>query len=387
MKERTPKRSQMSFWDHVERFYDSILKDETTVRRPKDIRPTISYIRAVLEPNWPDALSRTHPLSQRLTMSSTQNDSWLEQFVSKIKAVQEIPNHDDVLKRLAQPAEYLGARFELDGALAFALNHFAVSFIKKADNRTPDLEIKTESSEYAVEVTSLNDSREFDRIDRISTHASFQVFKQKEGLVSGGVVINAPRSEEDLTKVLEEIDKTISNAIRTGYARMNIPGTAILYFAKPEFESSIPSDSRNQYRYGKLASPEVEDRIIRKIREKWYQIEQQGRPGLLLINTGYLGPDEIDTLFANTWDNVSVALSVYPRISALGVSCPKPLLSVPLRYAEANDKVSFSATIAAGENRNFYFWKNKHADVEVSPRVFEAFRNYATNLKSLASVS
>src|SRR5579871_5360475 len=103
----------MSFWDHVERFHDSILKDEDTVRRPKDIRPTINYIRTVLEPNWPDGLSRTHPLYQRLTMSSTQNDSWLEEFVNKVRAVQEISNHDDVLKRLAQPAEYLGACFEL----------------------------------------------------------------------------------------------------------------------------------------------------------------------------------------------------------------------------------------------------------------------------------
>jgi hypothetical protein len=375
----------MTFWDQAEGFRNSILKGDSALRRPRDIRPSISYLRKTLEPNWRDNLSRNHPLSQHLMMSSNQNDLWLEQFAHKVQAVQEVPNHENLVTRLAHPAEYLGAHFELDAALAFLLNGFRVEFIKQSATPTADFQAKKESYGYLVEVTSLNSSHEFERIDRISTYASFQAFKVKENLVSGGIVISAPKSEEALTRIFGAIDGAISEAATKGYARLNLPGVATLYFAKQDSANKIPDDSRNQFRFGKIRSPDTEDRIIAKIREKWDQLGREDSPGVLLINTGFLGPSEMDTLFANSWDSVAVSLSVYPGISSLGVSCPVPILSSPLPYSANGNKISFGSAVATAEYRNYYFWKNKHADVEASPYVFETFLNYASNLKSLDS--
>jgi len=294
-----------------------------------------------------------------------------------------MPNHEEVLKRLAQPAEYTGAYFELDTALAFQLERFEVKFVSKTSTPTTDLEVSRDSDSYAIEVTSLNSSRAFEKMDRITTYASFQAFKQKQNLVRGGVVLKTPKSEEELGKIFQEIDTAILQAERTGYARMNRPGNAILYFAKPDLEHKIPDDCRNQFRFGNIASPDTEQKIIKKIDEKWKQLGEQDRPGFLIVNTGFIGVEEMDSIFSNSWDNIAIALSVYPKIACLCVSCPIGLLNAPKPYFEGGNKISFGCGVAKSEYRNFYFWKNKHADSQTSPHLFEAFRNYASNLKSL----
>jgi len=193
--------------------------------------------------------------------SYSPNDEWLEQFACKVRALLKIPNHTDVVKRLAQPSEYMGALFELDAALALSVSQFEVTFVRKGAIPSIDM-LALKDSTCAVEVTSLNSSRAFERMDRIASHASFQTFKMKENLVSGGVVIQAPNREADLIEVFQEIDVTIARAIESGYERMNIPGTATLYFAKAESIDKIPQDCRNQFRFGKLVERDIQDRIM-----------------------------------------------------------------------------------------------------------------------------
>lgn len=373
----------VKFWDSICEFHEACVRDNPTDDR--GLR-AVRFIRSMLEEHWSSEPVARHPLIQRLSWASSQNNAWLDLHARKLGAAARVPGFSLVCPRLGHPAEYLAAMAEVEVALKLSVSGHEVSFVARARDPTPDLVAILESSSFNVEVSYLNPPDEERRIQQLFSEIITVGMMLK--VSTGGPISRAPSAKE-LTEFMARVRAAAEQSkSEQRVVRVNKPGLATVYLAPHHLVNEMPEDSRHSFRIVPPTRWPIERQIGRKIEEKAAALSSNGRSGLLVIYSGMVGLAEATKLFEEPADDVFAVLASYPRIAGL-------VLAVPMRYTpEAGDEPTRSnehrtlvtRRSSTDEREVSVVWRNPHADKPLPDSVVAALEAYPDRMLALPSV-
>lgn len=337
-------------------------------------------------------LPKDHPLTNRFFVGAEFNYQWLIQYAKKIKTATSIPGFSEVAPRLTKTKSFLSANSEIEIALKFHLAGLTISFIPTDSNKqTPDLLLDIKDRQFTVEISSLNPPTQ--DTNMWSLHSGVTQLTIGKGLSAGGFINKIPTPkvlERILGKVEEKIDEII---VTKEFVKINEPSYATIYLAPRDKINDIPEGSRGIFRVAQSYPRTTQEKIGRKLKNKYGQLFSSENPTILFLYSQYLENEELYDLFETVVDNMDVILPSYPKL--IGVVLIVPHLGIEVISGMSSslitetreNKVYFESEIGKGQYESILLWKNLHSDYIFPTEIVEAIKQYSYNLGKLEKIN
>lgn len=377
----------MKYWDWILDAQERMTKSYPSGEKGLT---AINFIRNFFEKMGADKLDRYHPLHYRLTSGAEPNYLWLIQYAQKLHTASMIPGFEQIVKRLSDPETYLSVNNEIEVSLKMYLAGLNVSFVPTSNvHPTPDLLVKMPDKEITIEVSSLNPSNEEEYLQTLQTRLIMLILKHR--LVYGALV-NRVSDKPTLERILTEVEAAIENILETNKTeKVNIPGVITIYLAPPEKIDDIPEECKNSSYYVQPPRRSLEDKIKRKINEKYSQLTLAGEAGLLYLYTQMIPIERIFQQFEKPFDQLNIVLASYPKLSGLILTRPHFEIEriVMMKYDMLKSKTKKGKAYIETEAGAFQYestltWDNEYANQSFPQQIIEAIKNYQNNLEKLS---
>lgn len=374
----------MAFWDWVEHFRETILRDHPSVST-KAAYLAVKYLRSILEPNWIEAESGKHPLMQRLRYSAEPNDLWLDQFARKIAALKQIDGSGSIIARLARWNQFSGARYEMDVCLMMLLAGFKPELVQPTPAEpSVDIRVHGPQDQFLIEVTSLNPSNQDDLFMEFVNWTTGQSFGS--GVIAGGLINGTQLAVREIPNMKIAIKEAVGRAKDAhSLQQVNFPGTANIYIAPSDLVGQMPEGMRGMFGFTPPYDRSFEEKVTRKIQSKMAQLSQTDLPVILSIFSQIHGYETLKAIFEKGRDDIEVVIGTIPQLMALVLSESFPLWTPQIIEAKIGTQVKtlFVSDIGIREPYAFLSWRNGYSTRIPQEEVLGAFERYSTNLANL----
>jgi hypothetical protein len=376
----------MKYWDWVERSHERMSKD---FPNGEEGYGAVCFIRSFFEQIGIEELLQNHPLHNKLRIGMVPNYSWLIQYARKLLTASQLSGFGGVVRRFANPREYLAANDELEVALKVYLEGLDVSFSEVATKPTCDIIANLGSEVIRIEVTSLNPPDEemlvFELVNRVINLG----FMKK--VATGGFVSRVP-SPKILEDVLKQVDQAIDEIKDSRKVKkFNYEGVATIYLAPYDNVDQMPEDSRHSFHFVQPPRKPIEEQIKRKIGEKNIQLKHRNELGMLFLYTQMIDRQSVSKLFEHPMDHVSVALASYSKLLGLVLTVPHLGIEVAnavktgdLKKECRGGKLFLETEAGSYQYESSLLWKNLYADRDFPEKIVTALENYSSNLSKLS---
>jgi len=337
-------------------------------------------------------LPKDHPLTNRFFVGAEFNYQWLIQYATKLKTATSIPGFSEVAPRLTKTKSFLSANSEIEIALKFHLAGLTISFIPTDSNKqTPDLLIDIKDRKFTVEISSLN--RPTQDTNMWSLHSGITQLTIGKNLSAGGFINKIP-TPKVLERILGKVEEKIDDIFVTKeFVKINEPSYATIYLAPRDKIDDIPKGSRGIFRVAQSYPRTTQEKIERKLKNKYGQLFSSENPTMLFLYSQYLENEKLYDLFENVVDNMDVILPSYPKL--IGVVLTVPHLGIEvisgmissLRTETKENKAYFESEIGKGQYESTLLWKNLHSDYLFPTEIVEAIKQYSYNLGKIKKVN
>ena len=374
----------MKFWDWIQNFHESFVKDEEVL---KSGISSVKYLRGLFEPYWVERDSDKHPFYSMLSIASDSEYERLRSLVDKLKELSRIPNHEILIRRMADYREYYSVLHEIDTLLRFKQANIEISIIcPTQEMRTPDFILRLEKTRIWIETTSINppsNAALYDLIGQLMTIS-----------MSQHVAITGHFTRKPEQKETEEILKRVERAVielkgTEGVSKINIPGLMILFARTGPLTDGIPERYRDGISiHEKDRVPKVE-RIVKKIEEKCKENYQIADSGFLIIYDESGNDQDLFNMMTQKERNLTDVVSSYPNLLGLAVMMPNARNSPSVcskEYDDINnqDEACFSISGLPGQERcGILAWRNICADKPILRSIISAIFHYGVDQEKL----
>ena len=329
-----------------------------------------------------------HPLLSKLLAGAEFNYQWLIQYANKLKLANDLSGFSKIAYRLTNSETFLSVNNEIEVALKFHLAGYTTSFIETDLSKpTPDLLLNIKDKEYHVEVSSLNPS---DQETLMWTfHSQLSQLRLGKGLVMGGFINKIP-DHKVLADIINRVKEKITEIQVTNEpVKINEPKYATIYIAPQEKKEEIPEGCRGMFRLAQPYKRTTEEKIERKIQNKYDQLFSSDNPSLLVLYSQILEKGALYNLFDNVVDNMEVVLPSYSKLIGLVLTVPHLRFDVissmtsSLTVEKKDEQIYLESEIGKGQYESSLIWKNLHSDFIFPAEIGDAIANYSLNLKKL----
>jgi hypothetical protein len=379
----------MAYWDRIIEIHQKMAKDFPSGENGLS---AIRFLVNFFVKNGHDRVPNGHPISNKFYAGAEFNYQWLIQYAKKLNTTNSIPGFSEIAPRLSNPKTFLSANNEMEAALKFHLAGIYTSFIPTTmSKRTPDILIKTKNIEYNVEVSSLNPSDQETLMWAI--HSQLSHLTGSKGLVAGGLINKIPNPivrDNILNRVKDKIDE-VQATKKVG--KINEPKYATIYIAPRKKKEEIPKGYRGIFRFAHPYQRTTEEKIERKIKEKYKQLFSSDNPAFLFLYSQTLEHENLYDYYDNVVDNMEVILSSYSNMMGLVLTVPHLGFEVlssmksSLSMDKKDGKMYLESEIGKGQYENSLLWKNLHSDHVFPTEVEAALENYSSNVNKLGDFS
>lgn len=355
-------------------------------------KSAIRYLMNLFMRNGCETVSNGHPLQNKLLVMAEYNYQWLIQYANKLKLANEISGFSKIAYRLINPETFLSVNNEIEVSLKFHLAGHSTSFIETDSSKpTPDLLLNIKGKEYHVEVSSLNPSDQETLMWNF--HSKLTQVTIGKGLVTGGFINQIPNQgvlENIIKQVKENIPKIQEN---NETVKIIEPKHATIYLALQEKKEEIPKGCRGIFQISWPYKRTIEEKIERKIHEKYDQLFSSDTPSLLYLYSNIMEKQELSNLFKNVADRLEVIIPSYNKLIGLILTVPHlgfdviSAMNTSLRIEKKVEKIYLDSEIGKGQYESTVIWKNVHSDYLFPDEIGDAIENYSYNLKKLDHLS
>lgn len=130
---------------------------------------------------------------------------------------------------------------------------------------------------------------------------------------------------------------------------------------------------------------DVEDKIIRTIRDKNKQLQVNNLPGILCIYTGSRTAD-LEKIYHDEFDKIHMYLQSYPNISAVVLSTYSEfydLESKNQQILKKKSKILIPIKPAFGNSEINIIWINEHARIKLPSIFIDTYQNYEKHINKI----
>jgi len=291
---------------------DAVTKNESFGdTEKKEILDGIQKVIEVFGEDWPQQAAKTgHPLLHYLQIDDWWTQLWLADLGRRLGFLEGIPKFNDLLKRLKNSDQYIGAEPELDTASRIKAAGFAIELYPKVKKGEADIKTTVDGDELYLEVTSLEESRTWRRAWNTFDQLGFPYVFDREVEIHSRIhkILAKPRVSEFRAKMERAIAKVKVTKEYEYVGEKQVFDCLVLHRGnRGQLDTLL-----NTYRMekGRIGPPLPEDDMRRLESKFWDEIVQipRNKPSVIVVycqsSQFYKGDDFFDELVYGIEDTI-----------------------------------------------------------------------------------